>query len=209
MSHVPPIVFSPAGLTVPQPTEVLAGVFADIDEAFGGGLNPALETPQGQLATSQAAIIADSYAMMALFDARAFTLSDPVEVANYFVWRQRDAVRNSISMAAQSMFSHKRLHGLNGDQMQELLFTGQGVNWNDYPDGCKRGRIAVKASGERQVTYTDRRTQAESTTLAMHTWWDVEPAPRFSAEPGGFLAEIIPPLPVLSAVAPKLAAVPA
>jgi hypothetical protein len=29
---------------------------ADIDQAFGGGLNPALETPQGQLASSFAAI---------------------------------------------------------------------------------------------------------------------------------------------------------
>src|SRR5690606_41509505 len=47
----------------------------------------------------------------ALFDARVFTISDPVEVANYFLWRQRDAVRNSISMAAQAHFSHKRLHG--------------------------------------------------------------------------------------------------
>src|SRR5690606_41110404 len=26
----------------------------------------------------------------ALFDARVFTISDPVEVANYFLWRQRD-----------------------------------------------------------------------------------------------------------------------
>src|SRR5262249_28462896 len=38
----------------------------------------------------------------ATFDARVFTIADPVEVANYFVWRQRDAVRNSIAMAAQT-----------------------------------------------------------------------------------------------------------
>lgn len=36
----------------------MAGVQADQDRAFGGGLNHDLETPQGQLATSAAAIIA-------------------------------------------------------------------------------------------------------------------------------------------------------
>jgi tRNA(His) guanylyltransferase len=141
----------------------------------------------------------------ALFDARAFTLSDPVEVANYFLWRQRDAVRNSITMAAQSVFSHRRLHGVNGDQKQELLFTEHGINWNDYPDGCKRGRIATRRTGEREVTFTDRRTGMEQTALALRSWWEVEPAPRFSAEPGGFLAETIPALPSLAATAPEMA----
>src|ERR1041385_3894300 len=31
-----------------------------------------------------------------LFDARVFTVPDPTEVENYFIWRQKDAVRNSI-----------------------------------------------------------------------------------------------------------------
>lgn len=67
MSNVPPIVFTPEGLQVPQEAEILEGVFDDWDAAFGGGLNPALETPQGQLITSQTAIIADSYAKFAEF----------------------------------------------------------------------------------------------------------------------------------------------
>ena len=56
-TNVPPIVFTPTGLQVPQEAEVLTGVFEDYDDAFGGGLNPALETPQGQLVSSTAAII--------------------------------------------------------------------------------------------------------------------------------------------------------
>lgn len=59
MSNVPRIEFTPTGLSVPQESAVLAGVLADFNEAFGGGLNLALETPQGQLASSLAAIIAD------------------------------------------------------------------------------------------------------------------------------------------------------
>ena len=58
-SHVTPIRFTPQGLQIPTETEVLNGVLADFNDAFGGGLNLNLETPQGQLASSLAAVIAD------------------------------------------------------------------------------------------------------------------------------------------------------
>lgn len=138
----------------------------------------------------------------ALFDSRVFTLSDPVEVANYFLWRQRDAVRNSISMAAQTHFSHRRLHGVSSGGMQELLFTEAGVNWNDYPDGCKRGRVAVRRAGERPVEYVDKRTQAAVTTVAVRSWWETSAAPHFTTEPGSWLAQTIPALPSLQSEAP-------
>lgn len=135
----------------------------------------------------------------ALFDARAFTMADPVEVANYFIWRQRDAVRNSISMAAQARFSHKRLHGVSSSGMQELLFTEVGINWNDYPDFCKRGRVTVRQVGERPVEYVDKRTEETVTTMAVRSWWETTAAPNFTAEPGGWLAGLIPPMPTLTA----------
>ena len=50
MSAVPPIVFTDAGVVLPTEAAVLAGVQSDYDSAFGGGLNPALNTPQGLLA---------------------------------------------------------------------------------------------------------------------------------------------------------------
>jgi tRNA(His) 5'-end guanylyltransferase len=133
----------------------------------------------------------------ALFDARLFTISDPVEVANYFLWRQRDAVRNSISMAAQAHFSHKRLHGVSSGGMQELLYTEAGVNWNDYPDGCKRGRVTVRRTGERPVEYIDKRTQETVRTTAVRSWWETVPAPHFTTSPSDWLAEAIPAMPTL------------
>ena len=66
-SSVPKIQFTPAGVVIPAETDVLAGVQADINAAFGGGLNPALETPQGQLASSQAAVIGDKNNEFALY----------------------------------------------------------------------------------------------------------------------------------------------
>lgn len=81
---------------------------------------------------------------LATFDARVFIIPFHEEVVNYFVWRQQDATRNSISMAAQSMFSHKELHKKSTDEMQELMFTLKDVNWNDYPTRFKRGSAIIK-----------------------------------------------------------------
>lgn len=67
MSNVPPLQWAPAGLVVPSQTEIFAGVFADLNAAFNGNLNPALNTPQGQLATSLTAIIANCYGAIAYY----------------------------------------------------------------------------------------------------------------------------------------------
>lgn len=81
----------------------------------------------------------------ALFDARVFTIPDPVEVENYFIWRQQDATRNSISGLAQAHFSAKQLHGVNNSGMQDMLMLEKGINWNERPAEEKRGRCAVYA----------------------------------------------------------------
>ena len=78
------------------------------------------------------------------FDARVFTIPDPVEVQNYFIWRQQDATRNAIQMAGCSQFSPKQLHGVSTSQIQEKLFQEKGVNFNDYSVRAKRGRVIFK-----------------------------------------------------------------
>lgn len=54
-TNIPRPTFGPNGFIPPQESALVTGVFADIDQAFGGGLNPAPETPQGQLTASLAA----------------------------------------------------------------------------------------------------------------------------------------------------------
>jgi len=81
-----------------------------------------------------------------LFDSRAFVLPH-AEVANYFVWRQQDATRNSIHMAGRSVFSHKELMNKTSNQIQEMLFK-EGINWNDYDTRFKRGLCIVKTCTE-------------------------------------------------------------
>jgi uncharacterized phage protein gp47/JayE len=65
MTAVPQIIFTPTGLQLPTEPAILAGVQTDINVAFGGTLNPSLETPQGQIASTQTEIIADKNAQIA------------------------------------------------------------------------------------------------------------------------------------------------
>lgn len=80
---------------------------------------------------------------MAEFDARVFQIPTILEVENYFIWRQQDATRNSISSVAQSLYSHKELNGKTSDDKQEMIFQ-RGINWNDYPVRMKRGGFIYK-----------------------------------------------------------------
>jgi len=80
----------------------------------------------------------------AYFDCRVFTIPDRIEVNNYFRWRQQDCIRNSVSMVAQSNFTHKQLHGKSQRDMHDMLHA-KGVNWaTDYTDGEKNGRVLLK-----------------------------------------------------------------
>lgn len=84
---------------------------------------------------------------IAFFDSRVFSIPSKTEVENYFIWRQQDCVRNSISSVAQSLYSHKELNGKNTSDMQEMIFQ-KGINWNDYDGKLKRGRIIIKENVE-------------------------------------------------------------
>lgn len=94
------------------------------------------------------------------FDARVFVLPE-AEVANYFIWRQQDATRNSIQMATRAVYSHSQVDDKNTSEMQEMLHA-KGINWNDYPVGFKRGRAVVRETYEREG-------------VARHRWRVVDP----------------------------------
>lgn len=88
---------------------------------------------------------------MPVFDCRVWNVPTREEAANYFLWREQDATRNSIQMAAQSVYSQKQLMNKNTSEMQEMLFQ-KGINWNDYPDFFKRGTYIQRHTVLRQFT---------------------------------------------------------
>lgn len=83
------------------------------------------------------------------FDSRVFFLPES-EVINYFIWRQWDCVRNSISMVARKYYSHKELNKIGNTEMQEMIFKA-GDNWDKYDTYWKRGRVITKEKIDRDI----------------------------------------------------------
>lgn len=84
-----------------------------------------------------------AYNKGAMFDARVFNIPRE-EVTNYFYWRQLDASRNSIQMVGQAYFSHKELQYKSCNDIQDMLMTQKGINWNDFPTYQKRGSCVIR-----------------------------------------------------------------
>lgn len=107
------------------------------------------------------------------FDSRVFNL--PVdEVNNYFLYRQQDAVRNSVQMVAQSQFSCNEIKGIKNNVLQDKLFVERGINWNNLSIPEKRGTCCIK-----------KPTQVISNgeTIMRNKWVIDEQIPIFSKEP--------------------------
>jgi len=94
--------------------------------------------------------------MFTVFDCRTWNVPNIVEGANVFVWREQDATRNSIQMAARSVFPHKECQNKSCPELQEMLFKQKGINWNDYPSAFKKG------------TYIGRIKKLVATQSAIH-----------------------------------------
>jgi tRNA(His) guanylyltransferase len=75
---------------------------------------------------------------MPSFDARVWTVPSKEEAANTFLWREMDATKNSISMTAQTLFSHNALHGKNGSEKIAMM-KEKGFHWEELPAFFRHG----------------------------------------------------------------------
>jgi tRNA(His) guanylyltransferase len=103
-----------------------------------------------------AAALPEKAGRLPTFDCRSFVVPTLTEAYHAFLWRQQDCTKNAISMAAQSLFSHKSLQGLHGPEMQEKMFAEKGVNFNDYPTFFKRGVFGRRTKVERALSPEER-----------------------------------------------------
>lgn len=128
----------------------------DSQQWFGGNINKMVSI--SACIASQA--FSKVFGKVGYFDSRVFALPEK-EVANYFIWRQQDATRNSINMLAQSLYSHKELQGVNSNDTQELIFQ-KGKNWNDTPTRYKRGFCVSKEGVDMEIPiFTQEREYIE------------------------------------------------
>lgn len=80
---------------------------------------------------------------IAAFDGRLFSLQSQEETIAYFEWRELDAVRNAVSMAARSHFSSKQLFKKSRSEMIEMM-KEKGVYFDDYPLRFRKGVYLAK-----------------------------------------------------------------
>ena len=85
------------------------------------------------------------------FDARAWQVPTKEEAVNAFMWREDDAVKNSVTMAAAAHYSHKQLMNKNTGEKHDMLHE-KGVNWNDFPAHFKRGVYLKRKLYEKTLT---------------------------------------------------------
>ncbi len=76
------------------------------------------------------------------FDSRAFIIPKE-DVVNYFIWRQKDWERNSLSMFTRHFYSQKEMNEKKKEDMHDMLHD-IGQNWNDLDTYLKRGRCIIK-----------------------------------------------------------------
>lgn len=150
-SSVPQIQFTLAGLVIPAESDVLSGVQSDIDAAFGGGLAPALETPQGQLASSQAAVIGDKNNEFALL----VNQMDP----RFATGRFQDAIGRIYFLTRK------------GATSTAVTVTLTGLQGTLVPAGT----LAQDSNGETYVSTGDATIGVSGTTLAQFE--NIKPGP--------------------------------
>lgn len=128
----------------------------------------------------------------ATFDARVFTIPDPVEVYNYFVWRQKDAIRNSVQAASHMVFTSAECLKKNTTELKAMLLQ-KGIDWETYSVRQKLGRCIffdrteVKGEALNQAT-------GEKVEFIRSLGWSLHPAiPHFSSYEGRNLLNTLIP----------------
>ena len=136
---------------------------------------------------------------LAMFDARVFQIPYHEEVFNYFIWRQQDASRNSISSVAQANFSSKELNGKKTSDMQDMLMLEKGINWNDFSPREKRGSLIRKV--ERHFVRKDIEPIDDGKTYVIdkgniytRNVWEADPETPIFSKDKDYLKQLMPNL---------------
>lgn len=86
-----------------------------------------------------------------IFDCRIWQVADLDTATENLLWRQWDAFKNSVSMAAHAMFSNKDLHGKHtGDKIN--MMRDAGYEWHKLPMSHRSGSFFWKIEELKTLT---------------------------------------------------------
>lgn len=86
-----------------------------------------------------------------LFDSRAWSVPSLTEAAATILWRELDARKNAITMAASEHFSVAELHGKTGTEKIEML-RADGTDFHAYPGFFRRGTFITRVAVSKPFT---------------------------------------------------------
>lgn len=85
------------------------------------------------------------------FDSRVFNIPE-WDCINNVIWRQQDAIRNSVEMVGHANFSAKQLNKVNCEGIKEKLKAEKGIDWErDFTPYQKRGACCYKQEEEKEI----------------------------------------------------------
>ena len=110
-------------------------------------------------------LLAEKIEQGCFFDSRAFNVPTKEEVVNNLIWREQDAIRNSIQGLAQSVFSHSEIQGIKNSDILEKLKDEKGIDWSSYLTNYQqRGCCAIKIESDAEYNGTP----------VKRTSWDID-----------------------------------
>lgn len=151
---------------------------------------------KGSLEEEYSCILYKAAQKGAMFDARVFNIPKE-EATNYFYWRQLDASRNSIQMVGQANFSHRELQHKSCNDIQDMLMTQKGINWNDFSTYQKRGSCVIKEdywiNGNDGCEYSEvlNRTGGNETDIQRKRWFIDKNIPIFKGEGRRYIEQFV------------------
>jgi tRNA(His) 5'-end guanylyltransferase len=105
------------------------------------------------------------------FDCRVISMPSITEATNMLLWRELDARKNAVSMAARHFFSHRELQGKSSKEMTEMMLT-RGQSMDDYPASFTRGTWIKRTTSWRELSDEERSVIPEKHQPAAGTMFE-------------------------------------
>lgn len=107
----------------------------DSEQWFGGNIQKMTSLSAATVSVAFSRI----YGTPGYFDSRVLAIPER-DIDNYFVWRQQDAMRNAVAMAARTVFSQKQLHEKHVDE-QKAMMVEKGLKFDDFDANFRFGTV--------------------------------------------------------------------
>lgn len=118
------------------------------------------------------------------FDCRVISLPSKTEATNMLLWRELDARKNAVSMAARHFFSHRELQGKSSKEMTEMMLA-RGQSMDDYPTSFTRGtwikrRTIMRFLTDEEMSVIPEKHRPSPDTMVERSFLDVIDMPPFN-----------------------------